>query len=173
MKPNVKTTLKTTGFVEIDRVTLTQIIIPWIKDNLGFTATKVQYGDNKIVAVVESVTDGGAKPIGTEVGVRERKKLTKYEGKTHKWEGLYSAIGEVIDEQRGRKKNFISYDDLLAELLDMENNRGDKLFVKGTEQLPMAVIRHRLAPSQIVRQAKNQPNLRGVQNDKKNKGLKF
>ena len=171
IKPTVKTTLKTTGFVEIDHPTLSQIIIPWIQENLGYTATKIQYGENKkIVAIIESVVDGGAKPINV---VKEVKKTTKYEGKTHKWEGLYSAIGEVVDEQRKRKKNFISYDDLLAEILEMEDNRGNKLFVKGDEQLPMAILRHRLAPSQIVRQAKNQPNLRGVENDKRNKGLKF
>lgn len=172
MKPNIKTSLKTTGYVEIDRATLSQILIPWIKDNLGYTATKLQYSSdgNKIVAVIESVVDGGAKPIGI---VKEPRKTTKYEGANHKWEGLYGAVGEILDEQRKRKKTFISYDDLLAEMHEMEDNRGNKLFVKGGEELPMSVLRHRLAPSQLVRQSKGQPNLKGVENKKKDRGLKF
>lgn len=172
MKPNVKTTLKTTGFVEFDSTTLSTILTAWVKDNLGYNATKIQRSSDgkKIVAVIDSVVDGGATPVGI---VKEPKKTTSYEGGRHRWEGFYSSVGEIIEEQKKRKKAFISYDDLLAELHDMENARGEKLFVKEGEALPMAILRHRLAPSQIKRQAKGQPNLRGVENDKKNKGLKF
>jgi len=168
MKPIVS--LKTTGFVEIDHQLLSSILIPWIKENLNLTATKIQHSSDgkKIVAVIESVVDGGARPVGI---VKEPKKTTKYEGKSHKWEGFYASVGEVIDEQRGRGKKFISYTDLLEELYGMENNQGHKLFIKDGEKLPMSVLRHRLAPSQIVRQAKGQSNLRSVKNSKKDGGL--
>ena len=170
----MKTTLKTEGFVEFDREDLTKIIFGWVKNELGYSPTKLQWpkdGNKKVVVVIDSVTDQGAKPIGRDVPAP--KQNSKYEGTTHKWEGLYGAIGEILDEQRKRKKSFISYTDLLAELHEMEDTQGKKMFVKGNDKLPMAILRHRLAPSQIVRQAKNQPNLRGVENSKKDKGLKF
>lgn len=172
MKPIVKTTKKTTEVMEFDQAVVSSILTSWIKDNYGYDTVKIQRSENgKIVAIAESVVDGGAKPIGTVKP--PKKETTKYEGTSHKWEGLYGAIGEIIDEQRKRKKNFISYDDLLAELHEIEDGQAKKMFVKGSEKLPMSIVRHRLAPSQIIRQAKNQPNLRGVQNSKKDKGLKF
>lgn len=170
----MKITTKTTGVAEINRTELLDMIKFWMINNKGLTVTKVQYpeGFDKIVAIVEGSVDQGAKPLGAPV--KPPKETTTYKGTTHKWEGLYAAIGEILDEQRKRKKSFISYDDLLAELHEMEDNRGNKLFVKADgDRLPMAVLRHRLAPSQIVRQAKGQPNLRSVTNSKKDKGLKF
>lgn len=184
MKPNVKTTLNTTGTMEINAASLNTIVMDWVKEETARkfnlpdkdqVTVKLQWpkdGEKRVTALLElSPIDEGAKPFGAPP--KPPKKTTKYEGKRHKWEGLYSAIGEIIDEQRKRKKTFISYDDLLAELHEMEDGRGNKMFVKGGEELPMEIVRHRLAPSQIIRQAKNQPNLRGVENSKKDKGLKF
>lgn len=170
----MKTTLKTEGFVEFDREDLTKIIFEWVRKELGYVPTKLQWpkdGNKKAVVVIDSVTDQGAKPIGRDQA--PPKETTEYEGKSHVWEGLYGSIGQIIDEQRKRKKTFISYTDLLAELHEVTDLKHKKMFVKGGVKLPMKVLRHRLAPSQIIRQAKNQPNLMGVENDKKNKGLKF
>ena len=183
MKPEVKTTFNAGGTVEIDSANLSNIIMAWVQDdiskkynfpNKGAISVRLQWpkdGAKRVVALFELTLDEGAKPFGAPP--KEPKKTTTYEGKSHKWEGLYAAVGEILDEQRKRKKTFISYDDLLAEMHEMEDNRGHKLFVKGDEQLPMAVLRHRLAPSQLVRQSRGQANLRGVENSKKDKGLKF
>ena len=181
MKPNVKTTLTTSGTVEIDSANLSNILIAWVQEEISrklslpnreVVSVRLQWpkdGSKRVVALFEAALDEGAKPFGAPP--KPPKETKSYEGKSHKWEGFYSSVGEVLDEQRKRGKKFISYSDLLAELHDMQNNKGEKLFVKGGESLPMSVLRHRLAPSQIVRQSKGQPNLRSVKNDKKNGGL--
>lgn len=183
----MKTTLRIQGAYELDnadiisilkdpenRKTLTPMITNYIKSKYGYPPKSIQYpkdGLDRVVAIIDHEVDGGAKPIGITKTTSGEKAST--EGHTKVWKGLYEGIGEVIDSQRKRKKDFISWEDLRAELLEMETDRGVKMFVKNGEELPMSIIKHRMAPSQIVRQAKNQANLRGVKPDKKNGGLKF
>lgn len=184
----MKTTLKITGTIELadqdlfailkdhaikNRHSLTPIINDFIKERYGYTPAKIQYpteGLDRIAVIINSTTDEGARPLGTTKATVVKESA---EGFKRKWNGLYSAVGEIIDLQRTRRKKFISFEDIQAELLSMEDNRGNKLFVKEGVELPMAVIKQRLAPSQVVRQAKSQPNLRGVKVDKKNGGLSF
>lgn len=183
----MKTTLKITGAYELDnkdimailldtenRKSLTPMISQYIVKKYGYAPKSIQYpkdGLDRVVCIIDHEVDGGAKPLGTVRGEQSDKAST--EGHTKVWRGLYEAIGEVIDAQRKRKKDFISWEDLRAELLEMETDRGQKLFIKDGQELPMGIIKHRMAPSQMVRQAKNQSNLRGIKQDKKNGGLKW
>jgi hypothetical protein len=185
----MKATLKISGIIELsgedlfgilkeyannNRKELTPIIHNFIKEKYGYAPKNIQYNkDNldKVAVIIDSTTDEGATPIGK---VTKSVEKVSNEGFTRKWNGLYSAVGEVLETLRKRKKNFISWEDLHAELLDMESDNGKKkLFVIGQDKLPMSVLKHRMAPSQVVRQAKSTPALRGVMPDKKNGGLKF
>lgn len=157
-----------------NREELTKIIIAYFQEVYGYTQVRLQYpadGLDKIVAIINSSKDEGAKPIGTVKTLTGDKASNK--GFTRTWNGLYREVGDIIDVLRKRKKSFVSYEDLLAELLDLEDNKGKKLFVKDGQELPMPVLKQRLAESQVKRQAKSQPNLRGVKVDKKNGGLSF
>jgi hypothetical protein len=186
----MKATLKVTGtmvltdddlftvlkdYAEGHRQELTPIILNYIKKMYGYTPTKVQYppkekGLQNIAVIIDSDVDEGAKPLGY---FKPAKIVNSAEGFKRTWTGLYAAIGEVIDQQRSRKKKFIGWEDLRAELLDMEDDAQKKLFVKNGEELPLGVIKHRMAQSQIDRQSKGQPNLKGVKVDKRNQGLSF
>lgn len=185
----MKATLKISGTIELsnddlfdilkdhalaNRQALSPIISDHIFKKYGYRPVKIQYpkeGLERIAVIIDSTTDQGARPLGIVKQTVTGK--ASNEGFTRTWTGLYSAVGEVLDTLRKRKKSFVSFDDLRAELLDMEDNKAKKLFVKNGEEIPMPVIKQRLAPSQIVRQSKSQPNLRGVKVDKKNQGLSF
>jgi hypothetical protein len=184
----MKTTLKVSGTIELtdddlfsvlkdyaikNREILTSIINSYIKEKYGYTPAKIQYpteGLDRIAVIIDSTTDEGAKPLGT---FKEPKAVNSAKGFKRTWSGLYAAIGEVIEHQKARKKKFISFEDLHAELLDMQDNKSNKLFVKNGVELPMSIVKHRTSQSQLDRQAGMQKNLKGVKVDKKNKGLSF
>lgn len=156
-----------------NRRELSLILNSYLMRVKGYMPKKIQYpkeGVDKIVAIVDTQIDEGAKPLGVHKNGVEKVAST---GFSRKWLGLYGAVGDILDSQRKRKKKFISFDDLLAELHGFEDEKGKKMFVKDGEELPMYVLKQRCAPSQIPRQAKGQPNLRGVVVDKKQGGLKF
>lgn len=156
-----------------NKAEFTKAIMDFYTEKYGLRPTKVNSLPDlsRISVHIKVEIDTGAKPVGGTV--RQPVERAETKGSTHVWKGLYEAVGAILDEQRGRGKTFISYDDLLAELHDFTDDKGNKMFEKNGELLPMKILRHRLAPSQVVRQAKGQPNLRGVENDKKRKGLKF
>lgn len=157
-----------------NRQLLTPLIINYIKNKFNYNPTKVQYpehGLDRIAVIIDGTIDEGATPIGT---VKERIDRSSNAGFTRKWNGLYGAVGEILDTLRARKKRFISWEDLRAELLELESTTdGKKLFVFNGEEIPMDVIKQRCAPSQLVRQGKNQANLRGVKIDREKGGLSF
>jgi hypothetical protein len=189
----MKTTLRTQGTVELSekdlieilkedsagRKTFASMIIAWLRDKHGLDAKSVQWpnGDvNRIAVIVDSTTDGGATPFGKPIGENGPRKSNA--GFKRLWKGLYGAVGEVIIDMRKRKKNFISFEDLHAELLDMQHpGKSTKMFVKQIEgkkhELPIEVVRQRCAPSQLPRQAQRQKELKGVTVDKKRDGLSF
>jgi len=165
------TILKTVALA--NKSEFTKAVMDFYAGKYGIPPTKVSsMPDLSRVSVhVKGEIDTGAKPVAGKV--RQAVQRTETKGSSHVWKGFYEAVGAILDEQRGRGRTFISYDDLLAELHDFTDEKGNKMFEKNGELLPMKILRHRMAPSQVVRQAKGQPNLRGVENDKKNKGLKF
>lgn len=180
----MKATLKVEGFFELGAIDLlnilteklgnerTSVIIEYVKKKSGHTPKKIQYPtdraeDGKVVAIVDSTTDEGVTPIGKVV--KEKSKPEEIDAGDRKYYGLYENIGEVITEQRKRKKDFISWEDLHAEISDIEDQKGNKKF----PGIPLEIIKHRLAPSQIKRAAKTQPALRGVKSGKGLGGLKI
>lgn len=152
--------VKFSGKVEISGDDMRKIVDEWFQKHYGHSILGVEYDkkSGKLVAMVEY----------------EHEKPSEPPQDANRWPGLYAGIGEVIDSYRAKKKRFITYTELLDQLHLLEDNRGQKLFVKpdGTK-LPMAIMRHRLAPSQLLRQGKGQTNLKNVKNDRRNGGLSF
>src|SRR5688572_18998333 len=156
----------------VARKALTSLIMNYIKEKYGFEPKSIQYpakGLQKIAVIIDSTTDGGAIPIGKPLVKNGERKSNA--GFKRLWKGLYLSVGDVIADMRKRKKNFISFEDLHAELLDMQHpGKSTKMFVKTIEgkkvELPIEVLRQRCAPSQLPRQAERQPELKGVKVDK-------
>jgi hypothetical protein len=158
-------------YAQKNRPELSAIISNYVREKHGYTPSEIRYpaeGLERIEVIIDSNADEGARPLGI---VKGTKTVNSAEGFKRTWTGLYSAIGDILDHQRARKKKFISFDDLRAELLEMKNNKKEKLFVRNGEEVPMSVIKHRMAQSQIDRQAARQSSLEGVKVDKKNQGL--
>lgn len=135
-----------------------KIVDEWFQRHYGHPILALEYDkkSGNMVATVEYQPEQRSQSSETE----------------NSWPGLYAAIGEVIEAYRSKKKKFISYEALLTELQALEDNQGRKLFVKDSgAKLPMSILRHRLAPSQIIRQAKGQASLKNVKNDRRNGGL--
>lgn len=142
------------------------IIKDYISDKYGYTPAKVDVPKD-FKRVVIHIDES----LGKDVP--DSQKAKRNIGFTRKWTGLYMEVGEIIDKLRKRRKNFVSYKDLRAELLEKKDKAGNKLFVKGGEEIPMSVVKQRLAQSQVDRQAIAQPNLKGIKVDRENQGLSF
>ena len=164
--------LKVVGVIEISLEELRPLIDKYVLEKHKLPVEQIEIGNGSILATVNhDIREAGsfeklwnAKTPGE---ITDADQVFK-----RKWVGLYAAVGQVIDAQRKRKRKFISFEDLRAELLEMKDANNNKLFVKDGEELPMYVLKQRFAPSQIPRQAKTQPNLRGVHNKGKG-GLSF
>lgn len=173
--------LKVVGAIEISLEELRPLIDRYVLEKHKVPVEKIEIRNGSVFALVDHELEEGA-PFDRVWETPDAETLRKARAGEitdpdqvfkRKWVGLYAAVGEVIDNQRKRKKKFISFEDLRAELLEMKDqNNNKKLFVKDGEELPMYVLKQRLAPSQIPRQAKTQPNLKGVQNRGKG-GLSF
>lgn len=153
--------VKFSGKLEITGDDMRKIVDEWFQRHYGHSVLDVEF-DKKSGKLLATVEYEPPKAIETPSGLY------------NSWPGLYSGIGEVLDSYRAKRKRFIAYGELLSQLHSLQDIQGNKLFVKPDgAKLPMAILRHRLAPSQIVRQAKSQPNLKGVKNDRRNGGLAF
>lgn len=170
---------KFTAKIEIDLEELRPLIRQYILETYKLPISTVAIGDGKITVTIDETVGGGKgfERLWEMPNAETLKRALAGEIKDldqpskRKWVGLYAAVGEVIDAQRKRKKKFISFEDLRAELLEKRDENGTNLFIKNGEALPMPVLKQRFAKSQIPRQAKTQPNLKGVQNN--GKGLSF
>lgn len=164
--------LKVIGVIEISLEELRPVIDKYVLEKHKLTVEKIEIGKGSILATVNHDLGQAPglerlwEPLDPEAikKIRSGKVTDPDQAFKRKWVGLYAAVGEVIDAQRKRKRKFISFEDLRAELLEMKDANNNKLFIKDGEELPMYVLKQRLAPSQIPRQAKTQPNLKGVQN---------
>lgn len=184
----MKATLKVQGTMELgdqdlfdilkeeaakNRQALTPLIVNYIKSKFNYSNVKVQYpevGLDKIAVIIDSVIDEGATPIGV---VKDKIERASNKGFVRKWNGLYGSIGEVINTCRARKKRFISWEDLRAELLEFEDAKGKKMFIADGQEIPMDVIKQRCAPSQLARIKANIANFRGVKYEREKGGLSF
>lgn len=176
----MKFTQKTTGIAEITDKDLLPIIKDWMRDQHGYTVTKLERGKDKMVVHFVSESDGGVKAFGKPT--KDKIERASNEGFQRRWVGVYEAIGEILDSKRKHKKNFISWEDLYEELLAVEDGSGRPKFEKDGKRIEMERVKQYCSPSQIERQAMRklkdgtiagQKNLRGVKPDKKLGGLLF
>lgn len=170
----MKATLKVQGTIELSDEDLLDVvrtntkdlspyITEYIKKTYRYTPTEIQQSGKKIIAIINSTGEGSNFLL----------KSQKPKSFKRKWRGLYDAIATIVDSQRKRNKKFISLEDLHAELLEKKDDMGKKKFIQDGEELPMRVLKHRLNPSQIDRQAKRQKSLAGVRIDVHNDRVKL
>lgn len=161
----MKTNLKTTGIIQIDfNKDLFLIIKDYVARTQNLLVTKIQRNENNIVAFVEGGIEEGAQPFGTEPRAKIERKSNK--GFRKNYTGFYPAVREIIESLKGRKKNFISLEDLHAELLGVAGDNGKPRF----EGIPLSRVQQYLTKSQLIKN-----NVKGVKvsEEKGNRGLKF
>lgn len=186
----MKATLKVQGQIELTEEDLLKVlrlivlkrasdlfkaVTMVVKENSGYTPTKIQHNDDltKVVAIIDQNIDEGAKALGSEPkGTVERESNA---GFVRRWTGFYGTAKDIFDELRQKKKHSISFKDFYDKLLDYDDIKtGGKLFVKpdGSGQLtPIEITRVKqyLSPSQL----KKTPQMKGIKWDEKQQEFRF
>lgn len=139
---------------EHDIEQLRQIFANYLKRTEGLNVVAIHQKDGKVILEIQS----------------ERTSASTSNGAAHKrpYAGFYPIVRKILDAQKKRGKNFISWEDLREELLQAKEDGKPKFVVNGKE-IEMSRIKQYCSPSQL----KRQPNLKMIKPDKKGRGLVF
>jgi hypothetical protein len=159
----MKSTIKRTAQFELEVADVNKIISEYLQRTEGVAVKSIKRDSNGKVFVVGDLDESTPKQTR---GLEEGKGANA--GYSRRWTGFYESIGMIFDQLRKKKKNFISYNDLYEELLDLEDDNGKKLFIRDKKPIEKDRFRQYISKSQIQRQALNQANLRNVKVGRKN-----
>src|SRR5687768_17535534 len=123
--------LKIQGSIELSEKELETVIKQYVLDTYRVPVANIEFRKSKVIAhvdheVLESEFKKSAAP--PPAPRLQKVKQPKVGGSKHKWSGLYGSVVKIIEKQRARKKKFISFEDLLAELLELKDPGGNRLF---------------------------------------------
>jgi hypothetical protein len=143
---------------------LTKIISEYLKTKKGMQVIKVQKYNNLEKVVAEVKYDQGARLIKEETPERAAP-----ENYSVRFTGFYDAIKEIIAELRAKKKNSISFEDLYKEIIEFEDSKGVKMFVKNGVPIEKWRFKQYLTKSQLARY----DSMRGIKRNSDGTGITF
>lgn len=139
---------------EINREKLTTIVSDYLQ-SFGYKTIKVQCEDNIVTAEIETADiemDGEEKK---EIVAKKSKKssVTKKSSKglPKKWKKFYPSIGEILEELRSKNRKRITFDALYERLLKVEDESGEKRFIKDGGSIEDWRVKQYLTPSQLLK----------------------
>lgn len=144
-----------------------------VLEKTGYITTKIQQEQNleKIVAIVNGKIDDGGKLVGSlQKQQVERAPTESFE---RKFMGFYDAANVIFQEYKSKGKKNIPFEKFYRDLLNYDDEKGNKMFVKDEVAIDRNKVKLYLMPSQIKKNIKDRPNLKSVKYDKESQEFKF
>lgn len=144
-----------------------------VEEAYKVTPHKIQKNEDltKVIAFVDQVVEDGVQALGGEIATPHEHGRGYTFNK--RWVGFYPTVKEILDELKKEKKKSIKLDDLYNLLLEVEDAKGVKKFVRttpdGVETIEKTRVKQYLSPSQLRRV----PQTKGVKWDEKTQELRF
>lgn len=180
----MKATLKVSGAIELSdqeiaqalkisflkKIPLLEAVNSIVTAKFGYGCSRIQHNDDLsiIVAIIDTTVDQGASLLGKVAKpIQERE---SNEGFVRKWLGFYQAAKDIFDEARAKRRHNMTFEEFYSKVLEYENDKGQKMFVKGS---PMEKWRVKQYMSASQLKPDKTPLMKGIKLNKKTKEFEF